>query len=94
MQLPILGPNLYGGQNSLITYKRSIWQNFPDSRFETAFYSHTMAVSRIRYVEGRRSEIYTSLIIWIVRIFTGLQGYVFVNLLLLGSHSLERKFET
>jgi hypothetical protein len=52
-------------------------------------YSHIMAVSRIRYVEGHRSEICTSLIIWIIRIFAGLQGYVFMNLLFLGSHSLD-----
>ena len=52
------------------------------------FYSHTMAVSRMRYVEGRRSEICTSLIIWIIRILAGLQVYVFMNLLFLGSHSL------
>jgi hypothetical protein len=89
MQLPVLGPNSYGGQNSLITYKRSIWQNFPGSRFETVLYSHIMAVSRIRYVEGLRSEICTSLIIWIIRIFASLQGYVFMNLLFLGSHSLD-----
>jgi hypothetical protein len=29
------------------------------------------------------------LIIWIIRIFAGLQGYVFMNLLFLGSHSLD-----